>query len=363
MQLGLWGMIMAKRLSTDYSMPICVINGAVGGTRIDQHRPNPADHSQAGSLYSIYANLYNRVIGAKLSHGIRAVLWHQGEADQGFGGPDGDYNYKFYQQYFVDISAAWKQDFPNIRNYYIYQIWPAACGDGSRNDQLREVQRTLPRLYSNMWCMSTLGVVPGSSCHYAPEGYQKFSDMISPLIEQDVYGDFPSLVFTAPDLKRAFFTTAAQDEITLEFGQNVAWNPGAPGLIFLDGVAGKVTSGSATGNVIKLQLNAPSTATAITYLKGTVAWNQANILYGSNGIAALTFADVPIGPALSPYESWLADPAQGLTAGVNDGSLDDPDKDGISNLLEFTLGGAPMMSSQAILPALSKPGADWTVRV
>ena len=130
-------------------------------------------------------------------------------------------------------------------------------------------------------------------------------------------------------------------------------------MIFLDGVAGKVSSGSATGNVITLQLNAPSTATAITYLKGTSSWNQANILYGSNGIAALTFADVQIGSALSPYESWLADPAQGLTAGVNDGSLDDPDKDGITNVLEFTLGGAPMTSSQAILPALFKPGADW----
>ena len=60
-----------------------------------------------------------------------AVFWHQGEQDQGSGGPDGDYDYKFYQQYFVDISAAWKQDFPNLRNYYIFQIWPAACGDTS----------------------------------------------------------------------------------------------------------------------------------------------------------------------------------------------------------------------------------------
>jgi hypothetical protein len=48
------------------------------------------------------------------------------------------------------MSAAWKQDFPNLRNYYIFQIWPAACGDTSRNDQLREVQRTLPFLYSSL---------------------------------------------------------------------------------------------------------------------------------------------------------------------------------------------------------------------
>ena len=97
LELGLWGWDLAKRLSANDNMPICIINGAVGGTRIDQHMPNPAGHGTAGTLYSIYANLYNRVVGAKLTHGIRGVLWHQGEQDQGSGGPDGDYDYKFYQ--------------------------------------------------------------------------------------------------------------------------------------------------------------------------------------------------------------------------------------------------------------------------
>ena len=63
---------------------------------------------------------------------------------------------------------------------------------------------------------------------------------------------------------------------------------------------------------------------------------------------------------LPPYATWAADPAQGLTAGVNDGPLQDPDGDGISNLLEFTLGGKPMVSSQAILP---KPALDGANRV
>ncbi len=360
LQLGLWGMILAKRLSTDHSMPICIINAAVGGTRIDQHRPNPAGHGGAGSLYSIYADLYNRVVGAKLTHGIRAVLWHQGEQDQGSGGPDGDYDYKFYQQYFVDISAAWKQDFPNILNYYVFQIWPGACGDTSRNDQLREVQRNLSRLYSNLEVMSTHGIVPGSSCHYELAGYQKFSDLIGPLLDEDHYGEVPGVDITAADLQKAYFTTAAQTEIALEFGQNMAWNPGAPGLIFLDGVAGNVASGSATGNVIKLQLTAASSAATITYLKGAVSWNQANILYGSNGIAALTFADVPIEPTPTGYDSWASAPAQGLTAGQNDDPLDDPDFDGITNLLEFALGGAPMVSSQTILPTLANTGGAWS---
>jgi autotransporter-associated beta strand protein len=63
--------------------------------------------------------------------------------------------------------------------------------------------------------------------------------------------------------------------------------------------------------------------------------------------------------APSPFVSWLSNPAQGLTAGVNDGALADPDRDGICTLLEFVLGGAPMVSSQTILPTLSKNGGNW----
>jgi len=363
LQLGLWGWYLANRLVLNNNMPVCIINGAAGGTRIDQHRPNPAGRGTAGSLYSIYANLYNRVVGARLTHGIRGLFWHQGEQNQGSGGIDPDYDYKFYQQYFVDISAAWKQDFPNLRNYYLFQIWPAACGDTSRNDQLREVQRTLPRLYSNMKIMSTHGIVPGSSCHYTPAGYQVFSDRIGPLVEQDVYGYVPPGPMTAPNLRQAYFTTPAKTEIALVFDQNVAWSPGAPTMLFLANSAGatsgSVSSGSATGNTVKLLVSGASSAATITYLKGLVSWQQSNLLYGYNGVAALTFADVAIG-TLTPYQAWAANPAQGLAAGVNDGPADDPDLDGIENQLEFVLGGAPTVSSQAPLPTLTKATGSWT---
>lgn len=63
--------------------------------------------------------------------------------------------------------------------------------------------------------------------------------------------------------------------------------------------------------------------------------------------------------AMSAYDAWAADPAQGLTAGVNNGPLDDPNHDGVCNLLAFTLGGAPMNSSQAVLPKLTRNGNTW----
>ncbi len=58
-----------------------------------------------------------------------------------------------------------------------------------------------------------------------------------------------------------------------------------------------------------------------------------------------------------PYADWAA--ANGLTAGVNDGPLDDPDMDGIANLLEFILGGNPLAMDTSILPAAEVTETDF----
>jgi hypothetical protein len=125
-----------------------------------------------------------------------------------------------------------------------------------------------------------------------------FSDLMTPMIQQDFYGRNPAEVTTAPDLKKAYFTNSTRNKISLEFGQNMNWNTGATGLIFLSGeaVPATVSSGSVSGKVIELQLNKASTATTITYVKGLTTWSQSNLLSGTNGISALTFADVVIAP-------------------------------------------------------------------
>jgi autotransporter-associated beta strand protein len=316
-RIGYWGMVLASNLVATYGIPICSINDSVGGTRIDQHQANPTNHYSAGDgTYSIYASILNRVAAANLTHGIRGVLWHQGENNSGAAAPTGDYDCKSYQQYFVDMSASWKQDYPNIQHYYIYQVWPLPCSMGPKGDQLREAQRTLPRLYSNMSIMSTIGISePWGTrglCHFDGIGYTQVANLVAPLIKQDNYGLVPSQPITAPDLKRAYYTTANRTAIALEFGQPVAWNSASTAVLFLDKVPGKVGSGSASGNVIQLRLTAASTAQTIDYLEDA-SWdgNSASLIRGSNGVAALTFADVPIAPP--PVCKLTNLPATGLT--------------------------------------------------
>jgi hypothetical protein len=293
-QIGYWGLELARRLLENQRIPICIINGAVGGSRIDQHQRNPADPEDAAT---IYGRLLWRVRQARLTHGIRGVLWHQGENDQGADGPTGRYGWETYQQYFVDMSATWKEDYPNLQHYYLFQIWPKACAmgvDGSDN-MLREVQRTLPRLYSRMGIMSTLGIKPPGGCHYPPAGYAEFARLICPLLGRDNYGQAFAKAVTPPDLKQASYTSDKRDAVALEFDQPMLWNDALTSQFHLDGESGKVAAGAACGKVVTLKLTAASTARGITYLDSK-SWSPDNLLYGENGIAALTFCDVRISP-------------------------------------------------------------------
>ena len=93
---------------------------------------------------------------------------------------------------------------------------------------------------------------------------------------------------------------------------------------------------------------------------------QADGIYGAIGsgapheTAAITGAGllyVNTSLISSPYATWAN--ANGLTTGVNDGTNDDPDNDGISNVLEFVLGGNPLASSTSILPTVSASGSNF----
>ena len=323
--VGYWGFDLAVTLAATYNMPICILNGAVGGTRIDQHQANPTNHFDTSATYQIYGTLLNRVAGAKLTHGIRGIFWHQGENNSGAAAPTGDWDYKSYQQYFVDLSAAWKQDYPNIQRYIIFQVWPNPCSMGGKesSDMLREVQRTLPRMYSHMSLLSTLGLPGYLGCHYSAAGYQAIADETAPLVARDHYGATPVAAVTAPTLLRAYFTSPGKNQIALEFDQNMAWNSASTANFYLDRVGGKVTAGSATGKVVKLTLNASSSNQTLDYVVDQY-WggSSGDLLTGTNALYALTFYAVPIEPPLAqiaveqPVGTSLVDAAASVDFGT-----------------------------------------------
>lgn len=64
------------------------------------------------------------------------------------------------------------------------------------------------------------------------------------------------------------------------------------------------------------------------------------------------------GAVAGGYDSWATD--KGLTAGVNDGTSQDPDFDGIPNLLEYVLGGEPIGAGAANTSILPVQTLDTT---
>jgi len=290
-EIGYWGVELGRRLVEQEGRPVCLINGAVGGTRIDQHLKNTADPTD---VETIYGRLLWRVQQARLTHGVRAILWHQGENDQGADGPSGGFGWETYRQNFHELAGAWKQDYPNLQQMYVFQIWPKACAMGIRgsDNRLREVQRRLAADFSNLSVMSTVGVKPPGGCHFPAAGYAEFARMIQPVIAAQVYGRASDVAVTPPNLQRASFQSDRRDEIVLEFDSPVTWSEDLIREFHLEGAV-RVIRGSADGTRLLLTLDRPSPGRRITYLD-SASWSPDRLLYGTNGLAALTFCEVPI---------------------------------------------------------------------
>ena len=117
--------------------------------------------------------------------------------------------------------------------------------------------------------------------------------MLHPLIGRDLYGRDPGVPVTPPNLKRVSFANAEKDTLTLEFDQGVVWLDSLLTQFYLDGEPDRIASGSAKGSTLTLKLKSPTTAKTITYLQEK-KWSQDTLLLGENGLAALTFCEVPI---------------------------------------------------------------------
>ena len=189
-------------------------------------------------------------------------------------------------------------DSPFTRNYFIASH-QHGTGNASTKGSCQQLQNPLDSapvqraLFTALDEWSTLGIQPPGPCHYPLAGWSEFARLMQSLIERDFYGNVPTASITAPNLKRAFYTNNKKDSIALEFTQPVAWTDSLAGQFYLDGVGNKVATGAVSGNVVTLKLKEASAAKKIAYLS-ELHWSQNTLIVGANGVAALTFCDVPI---------------------------------------------------------------------
>ena len=116
----------------------------------------------------------------------------------------------------------------------------------------------------------------------------------------------------------------------------------------------------------------PSAGNATTWVRGTNFVFFQDLKADASGRISLSYQGVAadgilngfqlVGPIEVPtttFQVWAEDPVQGFTTASNDGPLDDPDQDGIVNLLEFSLGSAPLVPSRINLPQLNSVAGKW----
>ena len=130
-----------------------------------------------------------------------------------------------------------------------------------------------------------------------------------------------------------------------------------------------VTGGMVTGNVTFYDgVTAVGTSALNGSFKATISSSSLTAgphrivaQYTGNGTFTASASTVLSLMVAAPtaYEAWASHTTQGLTPGVNDSLLADPDADGLSNLMEFALAGAPMISSQVVAPILTKSAASF----
>jgi len=200
--VGQWGAVLAKHLLDSFNTPICLLNGAVGGTRIDQHQPNQLNLED---LSTIYGRLLYRIRKAQLDSNITAILYFQGESD--------GWNAVKHDTGFTHLYHHWKRDFPDFKKLYVIQV---RDGCGAPSLQLREIQRQFEFKLGNCQTISANGLNNHDNCHYGfVNGYEKLGHQLSYLVARDFYWPLNRKNIDPPNVNYPYYSDGLHREITL----------------------------------------------------------------------------------------------------------------------------------------------------
>ena len=166
--VGGWGLFLQNQFAQQLGIPTCVINGGVGGTRIEAHFPNDDDRM---NLSTIYGSWLYRLEKSGLKNHVRWMFWYQGESNAGADG---------YGDLFERLYTEWKKDLPNLEHVVVIQIRPG-CG-GADHATLRDEQRTLEGRFNDV-IVHTACALPGhDGCHFTAAGYRELGNQLFNLV-------------------------------------------------------------------------------------------------------------------------------------------------------------------------------------
>lgn len=297
--ISAWSLVAASLVTEQYHIPICVISGATSGEYIEW---NIRDDSYPLNMFTVYGRLLYKVRKAHLDRSVKAMLWTQGEWNT-------DVN---YFANFQRLTDSWLKDFPSIQKIYVSQLRPNQCGGVGNESGLKDLVRHLPDSFSNVQSYALAAIPYFDGCHFMDSGYVAWGHDFVRLLARDFFGSSDTTEIRNPNLRSAYYTTPAHDEIALEFEPansiltitaDTSINGKAHTLkdyIYLDDSAGYVSAIKTDGHKLLLKTTMPS-ASRISYLPDRLYPDDTNTVYNgpwivnSRGLGAFIFYDVPIG--------------------------------------------------------------------
>ena len=289
---------MAELIISTYNVPVCILNGAKGGTPIDSFLPNESNHVDPGTLYG---KLLSRIKKAGLQNSAKAFFWYQGEAD-GISP-----NFEYYSANFDKLYKAIKQDLPFISKVYVFQI-NIGC-TSVQGSIIREAQRQFPAKYPDVSMMSTIGTVNHDGCHYDTNGYKQIGTNTFKLVARDFYKSHDTIDINPPDILCAYYKDETKKTIILKLNQLVKWpndtfNTTMKDYFYLDNTFGLIDSGYIDDVNIILSLKKASNATRISYLPPVQYYNTKRTYFGpfirnSRQIGLFSFHNVELSAPVS----------------------------------------------------------------
>jgi hypothetical protein len=324
-RVGQLGGGIQRKIIEKYKIPVCIINQAIGGINLGLSLQRNAGN--LGDLSNNYGITYARVQNAGLLNGgIKAFIWRQGENESS----GGSY---FWGGLFDQLFKYWRQDFPDIKQYYVFQVgliaWPERYA-GALRDYQRRTKTIYAPFVENITCIGTKGY---DGIHYDSTGHNQTTTELFRMIDRDLYKAKFTGNINSPNIKKAYFSKEDRTRITLEFesDQKMVWvedtllyDKNGRGIrqymknMFFFGENNTlndiVVAGRAVDNKIILTLkNPPPAKNTINYLPAfhdDAIFTQFGgpFLKNAIGMRAFSFDEVAIEPYIDPNFEPLSTP-------------------------------------------------------
>lgn len=291
--VGAWGLYLQNAIADQMGSPSVCINGGVGGTRIEQHLPDPNNRLNRATIYGSW--LY-RVIKSGRREDIRWMFWYQGESNHGT---------EDYVKLFGQLYNAWKADLPNLEYVVVVQIRPGCAGPN--HAKLRDEQRRLEYEFPNVIVHAASSLPAHDGCHYGGQGYGALGSQLFEIYKRNELGMQPIVYRSAPTVKQ--ITPINSTTVRIEFDRangirmtsdvlvagairtsNDAWFANSNNKLHPTSVS---VSGSSVVLTFPAAVSRVSYVPDYAYDDGSIVF-QGPWLVNSEGVGALSFHDVPV---------------------------------------------------------------------